>query len=338
LESKDAPEVKAHARSALSKSDISKFKGSKKIFAELEKGDYTFLVVAKLPGVNRDTEALTVRYLEYQLYAVASEVLPNKVMTPASLNLLGLLGPKGENFGQLVHLIPQTVLGPQEHIELEFTLAAPADSKRRSPFIDVQVIDADGRGEQLDLRLAEVTKKKEKVDTEAKKKESGKKHPAEGQSEPGDAVAPKESLKYPHSSRYQDDWEDGVAFVAMASADIRHGVRYRVSLKNRDSAIRVRATMKLIITEDTNDNESTDSNVHPRDFDEIKRAKPKVPGLKESAFIQGSNAVMRTFNVASLAPFVPKSRSVYRSTFHTGPGSENTFMNGLEFEVNEHST
>lgn len=337
LESKDAPEVKAHGRSALSKSDVSKFKGSKKVFAELEKGDYTFLVVARLPAVNRDTEALTVRYFEYQLYAVASDVLPNKVMAPASLNLLGLLGPKGENFGQLAHLIPQTVLGPQEQIELEFTLAAPADSKSKSPFIDVQVIDADGRGEQLDLRLAEVTKKKEKVRPAGAKGGSGTKG-GEGQHEPGETVPPKEMLTYPRSSRYQDDWEDGVAFVAMASADLRPGARYRVSLKNRDSAIKVRATMKLLITEDTNALESRGSNLHPNDFDEIKRAKPKVPGLKESAFIQGSNAVMRTFNVATLAPFVPKSRTVYRSTFRTGPGSENTFMRGLEFEVNEHSS
>lgn len=112
LESKDAPEVKAHGRSSLSKSDISKFKGSKRIFADLERGDYTFVVVAKVPGVSGPTEALAIRYFEYQLYAVAAEVLPNKVMQPASLNLLGLLGPKGETFGQLVHLIPQTVLGP----------------------------------------------------------------------------------------------------------------------------------------------------------------------------------------------------------------------------------
>jgi hypothetical protein len=124
----------------------------------------------------------------------------------------------------------------------------------------------------------------------------------------------------------------------MASADIRHGVRYRVSLKNRDSAIKVRATMKLLITENTDADQESGSDVHPQDFDEIKRAKPKVPGLKESAFIQGSNAVMRTFQVSSLAPFVPKSNTVYRSVFRTGPGSQNTFMKGLDFEVTVAST
>lgn len=120
IESRDAPELKAHARSSMSRSDMTKFKGSKRIFAELERGDYTFIVVAKMPAVSGETAGLAVSFFEYQLYAVAAGVLPNKVMQPASLNLLGLLGPKGKDFGQLVYLIPQTTLGPQEHIELEF--------------------------------------------------------------------------------------------------------------------------------------------------------------------------------------------------------------------------
>lgn len=53
--------------------------------------------------------------------------------------------------------------------------------------------------------------------------------------------------------------------------------------------------MKLVITENTAAYEDSDRDVHPQDFDEVKRVKPKVPGVKESAFIQGSNAVMRTF-------------------------------------------
>jgi hypothetical protein len=151
-------------------------------------------------------------------------------------------------------------------------------------------------------------------------------------------LEPKEVLKYPQSSRFQDDWEDGVAFLALASADIHGGVKYRITLKNRDPSIKVSAAMKIVITEDTTAFEDSERNIHPEDFDEIKRAKPKVPGVKESAFIQGSNAVMRTFQVASLTPFIPKSDTVYRSTFRTGPGSENIFMKGLEFEVNEHSS
>jgi hypothetical protein len=65
IESKDAPEVKAHTRSYMQKSDMTKFKGSKRILTDLEKGDYTFLVIAKLPGVSSDTNAFSVRDFEF---------------------------------------------------------------------------------------------------------------------------------------------------------------------------------------------------------------------------------------------------------------------------------
>lgn len=151
-------------------------------------------------------------------------------------------------------------------------------------------------------------------------------------------MEPKEKLKYPQVARNQDDWEDGVSFVALSSADIHHGVRYRIILKNRDSATAVKATMKIVLTEDARADDTYDSNIHPQSFDEVQRVKPKVPGLKESSFIQGSNAVMRTFQVASLAPFVPKSNVIYQSLVKTGPDSKNNFMRGLEFEVTEAST
>ena len=47
---------------------------------------------------------------------------------------------------------------------------------------------------------------------------------------------------------------------------------------------------------------------------------------------------MRTFNVASLTPFVPKSEQVYQGTFQTGDGTDNDFMKGIEFDVKEHAS
>jgi len=44
---------------------MTKFKGSKRILTDLEKGDYTFLVIAKLPGVSSDTNAFSVRCFEF---------------------------------------------------------------------------------------------------------------------------------------------------------------------------------------------------------------------------------------------------------------------------------
>jgi len=75
----------------------------------------------------------------------------------------------------------------------------------------------------------------------------------------------------------------------------------------------------------------------PQSFDEVARVKPKVPGVKEGAFIQGSRAVMDTFKVTSLSPFVPKSSKVYQAEFRTGSGTEDTFTRSLDFEVTEQS-
>lgn len=48
--------------------------------------------------------------------------------------------------------------------------------------------------------------------------------------------------------------------------------------------------------------------------------------------------MMRTFKVADLAPFVPKSKEVYKAKFETGDSTDNTFMKGIEFKVQEHSS
>jgi hypothetical protein len=122
-------------------------------------------------------------------------------------------------------------------------------------------------------------------------------------------------LSHAQSSRYFDDWEEGVSFLALASGDLKGNKNYRIVVKNRDAASLVTAKIKIMITENTKDLDEVRAHNFPESFDEIKRIKPKVPGLKESSFIQGSNAVMRTFNVASLAPFIPKSKTVYQGTF-----------------------
>jgi hypothetical protein len=59
--------------------------------------------------------------------------------------------------------------------------------------------------------------------------------------------------------------------------------------------------------------------------------KPKVPGLKEGAFIQGSKKVMETFKVTALTPFIPKSTDVYSAIFRTGKGTDDRFMRSLPF-------
>lgn len=70
----------------------------------------------------------------------------------------------------------------------------------------------------------------------------------------------------------------------------------------------------------------------PKNFEEISRTKPKVPGLKEGSFIMGSRKVMETFKVTSLTPFVPASSKVYGATFE-----DTVFMPAMSFVVKEMS-
>mmetsp|Transcript_21056 Transcript_21056/g.32600 ORF Transcript_21056/g.32600 Transcript_21056/m.32600 type:complete len:357 (+) Transcript_21056:2501-3571(+) len=139
-----------------------------------------------------------------------------------------------------------------------------------------------------------------------------------------------------HSSRYLDDWEEGVAYESLASTDLHAHSKYRVRIRNRDSAAKAKAGVKIVVTEhlEVDDYRSTHSNL-PHDFSEVVRVKPKVPGLKESSFISGSKMVMETFKVASLQPYVPKSEEVYQAVFNTGPSTDDSFMPSLPFEVLE---
>ena len=47
---------------------------------------------------------------------------------------------------------------------------------------------------------------------------------------------------------------------------------------------------------------------------------------------------MEAFKVASLQPFVPKSKEVYQAKFRTGENTDDSFMKGLDFDVDEQSS
>jgi len=76
--------------------------------------------------------------------------------------------------------------------------------------------------------------------------------------------------------------------------------------------------LKIVVTEHIGNGKTRGREVVPQNFEEVAREKPKVPGVKEGAFIQGSRMVMDTFKVTSLSPFVPKSSKVYQAEFKTG--------------------
>mmetsp|Transcript_21056 Transcript_21056/g.32602 ORF Transcript_21056/g.32602 Transcript_21056/m.32602 type:complete len:247 (+) Transcript_21056:1496-2236(+) len=65
VQSKDAGEVRTRSYSNKKSVDLTKYKGTKKVFAEVEPGDYTFKVVAKVPGQSRETRQWSIRYFEF---------------------------------------------------------------------------------------------------------------------------------------------------------------------------------------------------------------------------------------------------------------------------------
>jgi hypothetical protein len=71
IESRDAIEVrsKQFANNQMKHNEID-YKGSKKIYAELEPGDYTFYVIAKVPGAHQEINHLIPSHVEFQLYMV----------------------------------------------------------------------------------------------------------------------------------------------------------------------------------------------------------------------------------------------------------------------------
>jgi hypothetical protein len=69
--------------------------------------------------------------------------------------------------------------------------------------------------------------------------------------------------------------------------DVKTGVKYRLRLKNRDPSDHAETSFKLVITEYDAKRKSSRSGdeVLPRSIDEIKRVKPALPGMKQTAFL-----------------------------------------------------
>jgi hypothetical protein len=59
---------------------------------------------------------------------------------------------------------------------------------------------------------------------------------------------------HPHNTRYFDASEDGIQYESLNTDDLKHNVKYRLVLKNRDSSRSASVSTKLVITEklDTN--------------------------------------------------------------------------------------
>lgn len=230
FESKETSEVRAHIYSGRTTVDITRYKGAKRVFVEAEPGEYKFSVVAKLPHLSEATKPFAPKYVEFQLYAISAEAIPSRILRPDSLNYYGLLGPNGKGFGQFTYQLDEVILDAREFIDLTFNLSSSDSGFAAS--IDVQAIETDNKGDQLDISLREFSK--------------GNEQEVDGEHE-GPAANYVE--KHPQASKYQDGWEDGVAYEALSSSDIRANSVYRVRLGNRDPAELARCALKVVVTE-----------------------------------------------------------------------------------------
>lgn len=123
---------------------------------EAEPGEYNLKIVAKLPPKSSDTEEFGVLYFECQLYSLAATSIPSAALRPASLNYFGLLGPEGKGFGQATHHIAEILLQPRQFVDYMFNISSPSLNALGAPAVDVQAIEADGHGDQLDISLREI--------------------------------------------------------------------------------------------------------------------------------------------------------------------------------------
>ena len=74
------------------------------------------------------------------------------VLRPSSLNFFGMIGPTGKDFGQFTYHLDEVILSPREYIDIEFNFTG-VETKGNKPNMDVQAIEQDGHGNQLDLSL-----------------------------------------------------------------------------------------------------------------------------------------------------------------------------------------
>ena len=114
--------------------------------------------MVKLPGLTQETSQYAPSYLELQLYAIGAPEIPSRIIRPASLNYFGYLGPPGraQGFGQFVYHIPEVILEAREFIDLEFNLTGATLKEQGGPSVDVQAIETDGHGDQIDISLREL--------------------------------------------------------------------------------------------------------------------------------------------------------------------------------------
>ena len=120
LFSTDASNVRAHMyKERSNKVDWTMYKGAKRLFVELEPGEYEVSIVMKLPLYPEQTE-LSPKQIAFQLQLVSHQRIDRQSIMPATLNYYGMLGPEGKDFGQVVYYCEQCILENLEYKTMDF--------------------------------------------------------------------------------------------------------------------------------------------------------------------------------------------------------------------------
>lgn len=100
IHSIDVEKVRAHINNK-PKSNDSLYKGAKRLFVELEPGEYELAIIYKNPvsRLNSTFSHLIPESVKYQITIVYDDLIDRQQTLPASLNYYGLLGPEGSKFG-----------------------------------------------------------------------------------------------------------------------------------------------------------------------------------------------------------------------------------------------
>jgi len=154
--SKDVQNVRSHLgqKDRPKQIDWSLYKSSKSVFVGLEPGEYEFALVYKNAGAANGSASLVpkIQSVQYQLQLILAKQIDRQQIIPASLNYFGLLGPTGENFGQMIYFCQDCVIEEAFYKTIEFEISDALSSTKDINF-DVVVTSEDN---SVDVKFEEV--------------------------------------------------------------------------------------------------------------------------------------------------------------------------------------
>ncbi|CDW81429.1 laminin subunit alpha-like [Stylonychia lemnae] len=312
--SNDALNVRSHQNlNELKTVDWTKYKGDKKIFIELEPGSYDIKFVQKLlPHAFSSLKEYAIKTCQFQLLMILNSKVDRQQILPPSLNYLGLIGPKGSDFGEVVYHCSGCIIENEMFKTIEFLI----DDDNNDVNFNAIMSSSNNKLELL-FEYVEDVKTDLKIqgsygqifDNEVKK---GNKTGIRGRIAKGIAEQNEQSLSV---------------------SKLQNKKKYRIVLQNNADNELITFDLRIeLIEKPQNQQVFSSQKILPASIDEIKRFKKRGEGLKESDFLIGTKFMLNFMDENSLKPFLRKSNKVYQSKYYE---NGEPFLMNLKFEVNE---